>query len=402
MAGLALGAVIAASHNAAGLTAISVIAPLGTLWVNAILASVLPLVVSSLVEGIGGTADVRLVGQLGWRAAVVVVLLLAGAAVVTALITPPLLAWLPIDPGAAASLRESAPPLGPETLRAPLTLGQWLVSLVPVNVVRAAAEGALLPLVVSSVVFALALTRIAAEQRARLVSLFSALAATMRVIVGWILSVAPIGVFALSLDLGARAGVNAAGALVYYVVLSVVLGLVLIGLMEIVGAVGGGVSLRRFARAAAPAQAVAISARSSLAALPALVRGADEGLGLPPTITGFFLPLAASTFRAGSPIVSVGGLLFMARVYGVPVTSLQLGELVAMAMLLSFSIPGVPNGSVLVMAPILAAAGIPAQALGLLLALETIPDMARTAANVTGDMAAASVLGRLMLRRSSP
>jgi len=216
----------------------------------------------------------------------------------------------------------------------------------------------------------------------------------MIVVVRWMLAIAPIGVFALAVPLAARAGVAAAGALAYYVVAIGVVCIILIAACAVVGVTLGRVPLRRYMKTGAPAQAVAFSARSSLASLPALVEGARE-LGLPKTVSAFFLPLAVATFRLGAVPAMLVGAMFLGRLYGIDIPPAQIVGILLTSILLSFSIPGIPGGGILVMAPILASAGIPAAGLGILLALDTIPDMFRTMTNVSGDYAAAAVLSRL-------
>ena len=159
----------------------------------------------------------------------------------------------------------------------------------------------------------------------------------------------------------------------------------------------GGVPLITFARACLPAQAVAFSARSSLAALPAMIEQGRDTLRLPRELTDFLLPLAASTFRAGAGIGVTAGVLFVAALYGVPLGPMQLLTIVVAVTLISFSIPGVPAGSVIVMVPVLLAAGVPPEGVGVLLAIDTIPDMFRTTTNVTADLTVAVVLARAVL-----
>jgi Na+/H+-dicarboxylate symporter len=139
---------------------------------------------------------------------------------------------------------------------------------------------------------------------------------------------------------------------------------------------------------------VAVSARSSLAALPAMIEGSRRHLVLPPAVTTFFLPLAASIFRAGTGVGATIGVLFLARLYDVPLSAPQLATIVAIVVLISFSVPGIPGGTIIVMIPVLQAAGIPISGIGLLLGIDTIPDMVRTATNVTGHMAAATIVGK--------
>ena len=150
----------------------------------------------------------------------------------------------------------------------------------------------------------------------------------------------------------------------------------------------------KFARACAPAQAVAASSRASLVTLPAMLEGADKVLGLPLPVRSFFLPLAAAVFRTGSAIMIPIGVLFMARLYGVDVSAQQLATIAVMGIVTTFGVPSVPGGTVIVMVPVLMAANIPVAAVGLLLGVDTIPDMFRTATHVTGDMAVASILAR--------
>ncbi|HEX9610532.1 MAG TPA: cation:dicarboxylase symporter family transporter [Gemmatimonadales bacterium] len=205
---------------------------------------------------------------------------------------------------------------------------------------------------------------------------------------------APLSLLALALGLGARLGVAAAGALLHYVLtLSAVL-LAFTLLLYPVARVFGGVPLGRFAAAAIPAQAVAFSSRSSLAALPALVRGARDRLHAPPTATGFALPLAVSVFRLNVPIAWVVGALFLAKLYGVDLDLPQLVGLVVTATLISFSVPGIPSASLFLLALVLVDLGLPAAGAGLLIAVDAIPDMFKTTVNVTSRLAVATIAGR--------
>jgi len=339
------------------------------------------------------------VGRVGVRALVLFLVMLVAAAVFSAAIAPPVFARLPIPAEAAEAMRASAATVGGTAAAEAGSLRQnfaeWLVALVPANPIKAAADGAMLPLIVFSLAFGLALTQVAADRRASLLRGVQAVADASLALVRWVLAFAPLGVFALAIPLAARLGVSAAGALAAYVGL-VAVATVAFTLLVLYPAAAllGRVSLADFARASAPAQAVAFSARSSLAALPAMIEGAKERLRPAPEITGFFLPLAATTFRTGAGIGQTIGVLFVAHLYGVPLGPAQLATIVATVVLTSFSIPGVPAGSILVLAPILAAAGLPAEGIGILVGIDTIPDMFRTTANVTGDMAGAAILNR--------
>lgn len=390
LGGLAVGALSSALAPGAAARAAPVLDALGLLWVNAIRMTVVPLVLALVVVSVGGVPDAHRVGRLGFRALAVCLALLVGAAVVVAIVVPPLLERMPLDAAAIARLRGSAAPA--VAVAAP-TLAEWIGGLLPANPVKAAADGALLPLVLFAMLAGLALSRVEEASRDAVLRLARAVADTMLVLVRWVLLLAPAGVFALAVPLAVRVGLGAAGAMAWYVAIVALVSLGLaIGCLA-VAVIAGRVPLRRLLAATTPAATVAFSTRSSLAALPALVEGA-RSLRFPRPVTAFFIPLAVATFKLAAVIAMTVGPLFLARLYGIPVGAGGIATIALTAVVLSFSVPGVPAGVILVMAPVLATLGIPAAGLGILVALDTIPDMFRTMANVVADMSAAAVLAR--------
>jgi len=393
VAGLLLGFTVSVSHSPWLVRIPPFFDPIGIVFVNAIRVAVIPLIVSSLIVGVAASGDdARKIGKLGGRALVLVLSMLLVAAVFAIAVAFPLFARLNIDKSVLAQLNESA--AVHETARAsPPSFAQWFTDLVPTNVFKAAADGALLPLVVVSVAFGLTLTRIERQRRASVVQFFRGIADAFLVLVSYVVKLAPIGVFALAVSLAARMGVAAAGALAFYVaILSAVTAAFSVLILYPAAMLWGRVPLSRFAKAAAPAQAVAFTSLSSLAALPAAYEGACAVLALPEDIYNFFLPLAASIFRVGGAIVGVVGVLFLARLYGVVLNPWQLATITVTAVATSLTMPGVPGGGVIVMAPVLTAVNLPAAGIGILLAVDTIPDMFRTAANVTGWLCVGSIL----------
>jgi Na+/H+-dicarboxylate symporter len=389
VAGLILGVVVAVVGRTALFTAVSVVEPIGTLWVNGIRMTVIPLVVSLLIAGIGSGSPSE-VGRVGGRAAVWFVLLVAGCSVLAAVAAPPLIALAPIDPDAFISLRESTPPTDVELP----PFRDWVVGLLPSNPVAAAAHGAMLPLIVFSVIFALAVTRLGREDRATLVGFFTAISQAVLVIVEWLLIVAPVGVFFLVLPLAARTGVDLVGAMGFFLLIAC--GLITIALIALypVASWFGGVSMRQFARACAKPQAVGFSTRSSLASLPAMLEAAEKDLGLAPRVSGIVLPAATAIFKYASPVARITGTIFVARLYGVDLGAVEIAVIAAAIGALSFYSPGVPSGGLFVMTPVYIALGLPVEGIGLLIALDLIPDMFITTANVTADMAVAVILGQ--------
>jgi Na+/H+-dicarboxylate symporter len=397
VAGLAAGLGVSASESEQLARAASWIEPVGTLFINAIRMTVIPLVVGSLVAGIASTPNPRALGKLGGKAMLFFLVTLVVGGVLTALVAPALVAWLPVDATASEALRAQAAAAGSaeETLRRVPTFAQWLVDLVPANPVRSAADAAMLPLIVFTVAFGLAVAGLTGDTRNAVVRVFEGIRDAALVLVRWVLVTAPIGVFALALPLAARLGASAVGALAGYVVLVAVLtsAFALLVLYPLAVTLGG-VTLRDFTRAALPAQAVAFSSRSSLASLPAMIESARLRLRLPEEIPGFVLPLAASVYRVGAAIGQTLGAIFIARLYGVPLSPLALATIVLTVIVTSFSVPGIPGGSIIIMAPVLMNAGLPLEGIGILLGVDTIPDMFRTTANVTGHMTAAVVTGK--------
>jgi Na+/H+-dicarboxylate symporter len=396
-AGIAAGIALSLVDAGVSRAIVAVVEPFGTLFVNAIRMTVVPLVVSSLIVGVASTEDRAMLARVGGRGILVFVLLLTVSGGLAALVTPPLMSNLQLDPAAVAQVRAASPSAssiaaGAASIQGPAA---WLVSLVPSNAIAAAADGAMLPLIVFALALGLALGAVEPTARNEVVLFFRAITESMLTLVRWLLVVAPLGVFALALPLVARLGLAAVGALAVYVILvsAAAVGLIVFVLMP-AATLAGRVPVREFIRAALPAQAVAFSSRSSLAALPALIDSARTRLGMSDEITGFFLPFATAMFRIAAPFSMTAGAVFVARLYGITMSPAQLGTVVVTAVLTSFSAPGIPGGSIIVMVPVLTSIGLPIEGLGILLGVDTIPDIFRTTANVTGQLTAATIVAR--------
>jgi Na+/H+-dicarboxylate symporter len=300
---------------------------------------------------------------------------------------------LTIAPEAAESLRAGVANASGAPEAVMPTFMEQVVQTIPVNPVRAAADAAMLPLVVFAALFATALRKMEVERREPIVGLFQALGEAMLVLVRWVLVVAPIGIFALALGLGMRMGASAAGALLHYVVVFCIVLVVYTLLLYPAVILIARIPLKRFAAAVAPAQGIALSSRASLTALPALITGARDQLKAPPHVTGFVLPLAISVLRTSAPMAWILGVLFLGKLYGINIEAFDLAKVFTLGIFLSFSVPGIPSASLFLLTPLLVDMGFPAGAVGILIAVDAIPDMFKTALNVTAHMAVAAMLG---------
>jgi Na+/H+-dicarboxylate symporter len=293
---------------------------------------------------------------------------------------------LQLPPGAVEAANEISSGSEPQTFSA------WLVSLLPANPIAAAASGAMMPLILFTLLLALAIARSSEASRQTLTHFFRALSDAMLVLVRWVILAAPVGVFALVLPLAVHAGATLAGAIGFYVVAYSVASIGVTLLLYPVVAVAGRIPLRRFARAALPPQLIAFSSSSSIAALPALVETAENNLKLPERVTGFVLPLAVSTFKIAAPVSWTIGALFVGWFYGVPLPAQSVAMVAFAAIFLAFAVPGIPRGAFIMLTPLFLAIGLPAQGIGILIAVDAVPDVFATVLNTTGHLTAAALV----------
>ncbi|WP_395646767.1 dicarboxylate/amino acid:cation symporter [Terricaulis sp.] len=393
VAGLALGAFVQQSGNADFVAAAGVLKAFGDLWLNALRMTVVPLVFSLLVVGVASVSDAAKTGGLVLRAVLLFTLLLVLAAIYAIALTNGVLDFFPVDRESAQALIAGAGASAPE-VSAPPTFAEWLAGLAPSNPVGAAADEKMVPLVVFALFFGFAATRLPAHMHGQIVTLFRAVSEAMIVIVHWVLLAGPIGVFCLALGVGVTAGFGAAGTIFHYV--AVVTGV--LATMTVIGwliaITFGRQPIGRFTAAITPVWVIALSTQSSLASLPAMITAAREGLRLPERVVDVTLPLAVAVFRFTSPVGNLAVCFFIAHLYGIQPTFLHLVGGVAVAYAMSIGAVGLPGqvSYISSIAPICMALGVPIELLGIFIAVEVIPDLFRTTGNVTGDVAAASIL----------
>lgn len=391
-AGLVLGFVvgIALKGGAALDSVLAVAEPMGNLWLRALQLTILPLVIGLVVTGISQTLAAANGGALARRAVGLFVIVLLAAGTMSALLVPALLELFPVPAKAVAALSGGLADPG----KVP-GVADILNAMMPENIFAAAAAGAMLPVVLFASLFALALTRIGAEQRRQVTLFFEGLAGAMMVIVGWVLMLAPLGVFGLAVSLGAKTGADAIGALAHYIIIASTAGLVVLLGGYVLAATLGGRKLGDFAKAMLPVNAVAISTQSSLACLPAML-AATRRLGVRESTADFVLPMAVAIFRATSPAMNMAVAIYAAYLTGTPLSAAALMAGVFVAFLVSLSSVSLPGtiSFVISVGPIAMAMGVPITPLALLVAVEMLPDLMRTLGNATLDVAATTVVDR--------
>ncbi|MGL3819694.1 dicarboxylate/amino acid:cation symporter [Sphingopyxis sp. R3-92] len=395
VAGLALG-VGWTRLGLAGLDdAVAISDSIGGVWLDGLRMTIIPLVVSLLITGIAKTVDSARGDRVALRSVVTFVALLWISTAMAAVLVPALLGIFPMPTEAARSLAASLS-TGADVGAPTVGIGAFLRSIVPTNPIAAAANDALLPLILFTAVFAVALARLPAAQREPVTAFFDTTASAVLLIVGWVLALAPIGVLALAFGVGARAGTSAIGALAHYVVIVSSAGLAAWALAYPVAVFGGRVRLLAFAKAVAPAQAVALSTQSSLASLPPMLK-ASADLGVERSVSRVSLPVAVAIFRVTSPAMNLAVAIYVAHWLGLSLAPSAIAAGAAVAAITtigSVSLPGQVSFLTSV-APICVAMGIPIEPLALLIAVEMIPDLVRTVGNVTMDVAATTAIARM-------
>lgn len=383
--GLAFGLLASWTGVPALIAAAQSVEPIGRAFIALVRMVVVPLVATTLFVGVATLGDLRQLGRLGGLTLLFIVvttfIAIAIGMGVTALALP-----LAGPAGSAQATSAVAAPELPGFV-------EFLVSLVPSNVFQAAADGALLPLMVFTIMFGAAVGMLPLGERERLMDLANAVTKALVTLVHWILWTAPVGVFALAAPVAAETGLDMVQSLAVFIV-AVAIGLLLFTAVVYMPAVRflSSVAPGEFLRASLETVPIAFSTTSSAATLPAMFDACERTLRLPRAVTSFVLPLGASLNRSGSALFQGSAIIFLAHLYGVPIgLGTLLGAILA-TFLVAITVAGVPSASIMTLPPALGAAGVPLDGLAILLGIDRIPDMLRTCVNVTGEMAATAIM----------
>ncbi len=361
---------------------------IGTWWLNGLRMTVIPLVVALLVTGIVQTADAASSGRTATRSVITMLSILMIVTIMSAIVTPLLLEMFPTPSG-------SGYPGATTTVDNPPPFIEYLKAIISPNVFNSAANDALLPLIIFTIALAFAITQLEPAKKEVLARFFEAMGEAMIVVIGWVLWLAPLGVFALGITLGIAAGIASFANLLHYVLIVTTIGFIIMLSAYPVAFFWARFKPIAFIKAAIPAQSVAISTQSSLASLPAMVEGSKQ-LGVGARSTDIVLPMAVAIFRATSPAMNLAVAIYVAHWLNIELSFEQMALGVAVAWITtlgSVSLPGTIS-FIAAIAPICMVMGIPLEPLGLLVAIETFPDIMRTVGNVTMDIAVTGTVAR--------
>ncbi|WP_373486614.1 dicarboxylate/amino acid:cation symporter [Blastomonas sp.] len=390
---LLLGITIGIATGASAPGVVSVADVVGSMWLRGLQMTVVPLVVTLLITGILRTAQMARAGTLTVRTIATMIALLWASAAMAAFVTPALLAAFPLPETARVALQTAL--AGTASTGEVPPFSEFVRALIPTNPVAAAANDAILPLIIFTLAFAFALTRVPEERRLPVQGFFATIAEAMIILIGWVLVLAPIGVFALGLVVGSRAGAAAFGALGHYVLIVISIGAIIWIAAFVLAALGGRISPLVFMRASIPAQAVAISTQSSLASLPAMLTGV-RSLGVSDRVADVVLPIAVALFRATGPCMNFAVAIYVAHLMGIELGPVAFAAGLAAAAITTMGAVSLPGSISFIssIAPICIAMGVPVEPLALLLAIEVFPDIMRTLGNVTMNMAVTTTIAR--------
>ena len=367
----------------------------GGLFLALIKMVVIPLVTSSIILGIATAGDPAFLRKVGAR----IVPYFVGTTLVATAIGIALALF--IEPGNyinadfVNSVMEDAPTAVVEV--APMeekSVPERIISLIPTNSVQSKLDQDMLAVVITALFAGIALVSISAPVGKPFVDVIYAVQEIAMKVVEWAMRLAPVAVFGLLCDITIRIGLEALTGMAVYV------GCVLLGLLLLLGfylilvSLIGGMNPVRFLQAVREAQLLAFSTSSSAAVMPLSLQTVEEKLSVGPAISKFIIPLGATVNMAGTALYQVCAAVFLTQVFGVELTLLALLGLMATTVGASIGTPSAPGVGIVILATILEGIGVPGTGIALIIGVDRILDMSRTAVNVTGDLAACVVMNR--------
>ena len=373
---------------------------IGKLFLNALKMIIVPLITSSIIVGVAGIGSGGSLGALGGKT------LIFYATTTLAAILVGLLVINAIGPGYnadgepareelafTATAEEVAAKVGDKGAG---DVAEIFLRMIPENVVLAAAEGQMLGLIFFAILFGYFMTHLSHDFAEPLFKFWNGVFHVMMKMTEWIMKFAPIGVFGLVGGVIAEAGLKAAGPLaVFAVAVLIALALHALVTLPLLLRFVGRVNPLKTIIGASQAMLTAFSTASSSATLPVTIECVEDKIGVSNKISSFVLPLGATVNMNGTALYECAAAMFLAQAYGLELTFGVQFTIVTIALMTSIGVAGVPSASLVAIAIILGAIGLPVEAIGVLMVFDRILDMCRTSVNIWGDICCATIIARL-------
>ena len=397
--GILLGIVSLQAGFADGIT--NWVKPFGEIFMRLLKLIAIPLVLISLVKGVGNLSDIATLSRIGLKTigiyvcttvlAILVGLMLVGVIGPGRMVSPESAAAMQANYRTTVAEQSSQAEAMAET--PPL---QFLVDIFPDNMVGALGNNArMLQVIVVAILIGVATLLVGKEKAAPFLNLINSLDHIVLKLIDIIMQYAPIGVLALMAGMVADTAGNMEllGALGLYV-LTVVLGLLLMIFLfyPLLLHFFSKTPVRKFLTTMPPVQLLAFTTSSSAATLPLNMETVEQKLGISQRVTSFVLPMGMTINMDGTSLYQAVAAVFIAQVMGIELTAVQILTIIITTTLSSIGTPGVPGGAIVILIMVLSSVGLPAEGLALILGLDRPLDMLRTVVNVTGDATVASIV----------
>ena len=372
---------------------------IGTMFLNALKMIIVPLIFSSIVMGVAGIGSGGNLGALGGKtllfyAATTLAAIMVGLVLIN-VVGPGYIDGQPV--GDMLALDSSSDELvALAEGRGPGDVAKVLQSMVPPNIVKAAAEGQMLGIIFFALLFGYFMTHVTHDLAEPLYKFWDGVFHVMMKMTEWIMKFAPIGVYGLVAEVVSEAGFGAVRPLALFAI--TVLAALLVHstvVLPLLLRYVGKVNAYKVFPAMAPAMLTAFSTASSSATLPVTMDCVEENIGVSNKISSFVLPLGATVNMNGTALYECAAAMFLAQAYGLDLTFGVQFSIVFIALMTSVGVAGVPSASLVAIAIILKAVGLPMEAIGVLLVFDRVLDMARTSINIFGDACCATIVARL-------
>lgn len=372
---------------------------IGTMFINALKMLIVPLITSSIIVGVAGIGSSGDLGKLGGKTllfyATTTLLAIIVGLVLVNLVSPGIVNGLPAREILALEA-DTGDLLAKVGDRGAGDVVDIFLRMVPPNIVRAAAEGQMLGMIFFCLLFGFFMTRLDTSLSEPLFKFWSAVFQVMMKMTEWVMLFAPIGVFGLVARVVAKTGFDAARPLlVFAVVVIIALAVHALVTLPLLLRWVGRVSPRATMRVMFPAMLTAFSTASSSATLPVTMECVEKDAGVSNRISSFVLPLGATVNMNGTALYECMAAMFLAQAYGLDLSMGVQFSIVMIALVTSIGVAGIPSASLVAIAIILAAVGLPVEAIAVLFVFDRVLDMARTSVNVLGDASCAVIIARL-------